>query len=273
MNSIRLALMVLLVAGCAPPERSKILTLATTTSTRDSGLLDVLVPMFETETGIEVKVVAVGSGQALELGRRGDADVLLTHAPDAEQQFMDAGHGDQRYPIMHNDFVLVGAQTDRANVAGQSAITEAFRRITQSESPFISRGDDSGTHMKEKIIWNNGKIDPRGEWYIRAGAGMAAVLRMASEKRAYTLTDRGTYLAQRAGLDLTILCESDPLLNNPYAVIVVSAAKHPGGNHQGANRFAQFLLAPKVQGVIGEFGARRYGQPLFYSRMVPESSD
>ncbi len=268
MTRIRWAVIALLMAGCSQsPETSKTLTLATTTSTRDSGLLDVLAPMFETETGIQVKVIAVGSGQALELGRRGDADIVLTHAPHAEEQFMDEGHGDQRLPVMHNDFVLVGPPTDPADVGDQTNITEAFRRIAQNESPFISRGDESGTHMKEKRIWTRGQIDPQGEWYVRAGAGMAEALRMASEKRAYTLSDRGTFLTQRDRLDLNILFESDPLLHNPYAVIVVSSEKHPDVNHQAASRFAEFLLSPKVQTVIGEFGVERFGQPLFFSRL------
>ena len=265
MKWIQLTVIALLVAGCTQsPDASKTLMLATTTSTRDSGLLDVLVPMFETETGIEVKVVAVGSGQALELGKRGDADVLLTHAPDAEEKFMAAGHGDQRHPVMHNDFVLVGPQTDPANVGHQTAITEAFRRIAQNASPFISRGDESGTHMKEKTIWSDGKIEPQGQWYIRGGAGMAEALRMASEKRAYTLSDRGTFFAQQVRLDLTILCEGDPVLQNPYTVIVVSSERHPSVNHHAASRFAEFLLSQNVQTVIGEFGVERFGQPLFF---------
>ncbi len=225
-----------------------------------------LVPLFETETGIEVKVVAVGSGQALELGRRGDADVLLTHAPDAEQQFMEEGHGTERHAVMHNDFVLVGPQSDPADVGNQTAITEAFRRIAENQSPFISRGDESGTHMKEKKIWKEGGIVPHGEWYLRAGAGMAAALRMAAEKHAYTLSDRGTFLAQQESLDLTILCEGDPLLQNPYAVIVVSTEKHPGVNQQAVRRFAEFLLSPAIQAIIGEFGIARFGQPLFFAR-------
>jgi tungstate transport system substrate-binding protein len=294
-NCIRLTFIALLVAGCSQsPETSKTLTLATTTSTRDSGLLDVLVPMFETETGIEVKVIAVGSGQALELGRRGDADVLLTHAPEAEKQFMDEGNGVQRLPVMHNDFVLVGPHSDPADVEEQTAITEAFRRIAQNESPFISRGDESGTHSKEKMIWMNtvalhigfvsedrnsdsykslvGEIDPQGRWFVRAGAGMAEALRMASEKRAYTLSDRGTFLAHRERLDLTILFEGDPLLHNPYTVIIVSSKKYPDVNHQAASRFSEFLLSPKVQTIIGKFGVERFGQPLFFSRMPFESN-
>ena len=267
MNWIRWTLIVLLVGGCSrqsgtSPETS--LTLATTTSTRDSGLLDVLLPVFEAETDIEVKVVAVGSGQALELGRRGDADVLLTHAPAAELQFMEEGHGVQRQPVMHNDFVLVGPPNDPADVKDSTAITEAFRRIAQSEAPFISRGDDSGTHRKERTIWMNRQMEPRGQWYVITGAGMAAALRMASEKRAYTLSDRSTFLAQQDRLDLTILFDGDPTLHNPYAVIVVSSEKHRNVNHRAARRFSEFLLSTKAQSIIGTFGFERYGQPLFF---------
>ena len=274
MNWIRLTVIALLAAGCSQlPETLKTLTLATTTSTRDSGLLDVLVPIFEAETGIEVKVIAVGSGQALELGRRGDADVLFTHAPDAEKQFMKEGHGIQRRPVMHNDFVLVGPQTDPADIGDQTTITKAFRRIAQHESPFISRGDESGTHMKEKNIWRNAKIDPQEKWYVRAGASMAEALRMANEKHAYTLSDRGTFLAQRESLDLNILFEGDPRLHNPYTVIVVSSEKHPGVNDEAASRFSEFLLSPKAQAIIGEFGIERFGQPLFFSRPPSGPSD
>jgi tungstate transport system substrate-binding protein len=253
--------------------QTRTLTLATTTSTRDSGLLKVLVPMFKKETGIDVKVVAVGSGQALELGRRGDADVLLTHAPDAEKRFMAEGYGERRRGVMHNDFVLVGPQTNPARIKGRTSITRAFDRIAQSESPFISRGDESGTHMKEKNIWKEAALDPAGNWYVRAGVGMAQALRIASEKRAYTLADRGTFLSQRDRLDLAIHSQGDPLLRNPYAVIVVSSAKHPGVNHRAANRFAEFLLSPKVQSIIGKFGVERFGQPLYFPRMPSKPSD
>jgi len=261
---MRYIALVALLTGCSAAQQEATLTLATTTSTRDSGLLDVLVPMFEKETGIKVKVVAVGSGQALELGRRGDADVLLTHAPNAEEQFMAEGHGEQRRGVMYNDFVLVGPETDPAGVKDQTSITEAFRRIARRESPFVSRGDESGTHMKEKKVWKEAGIEPQGKWCIQAGTGMAEVLRMASEKGAYTLADRGTFLAQREGLDLVVLSEGDTLLRNPYAVIVVSSEKLPGINAQAARRFSEFLVSPKTQRVIGEFGVEQFGQPLFF---------
>ena len=175
-------------------------------------------------------------------------------------------HGELRRGIMHNDFVLVGPQSDPAEIKEQTSIAEAFRRIAQSESPFISRGDESGTNMKEKNIWKEAETDPHEDWYVRAGAGMAEALRIASEKRAYTLTDRGTFLAQRHHLDVTILCEGDSLLRNPYVVIVVSAKKHPGVNHLSARRFLEFLMSPKVQRIIGTFGVEQYGQPLFFPR-------
>jgi tungstate transport system substrate-binding protein len=253
----------LVAAGCsASPAAS--LTLATTTSTQDSGLLDVLVPRFRSQTGIEVKVVAVGTGQALELGGRGDADVLLVHDPTAEKHFMDEGFGALRQEVMHNDFLLVGPPEDPAGVKGQAAIAEAFTRIGRQEAPFVSRGDRSGTHLKERAVWHRAGIEPRGAWYLQAAAGMAQVLRVADQKRAYTLTDRGTFLAQRQGLSLVALSEGDPLLRNQYSVIVVNPAKHPHVHEQAARQFAQFLLAPETRKVIAEFGTDRFGQPLFF---------
>ena len=263
-------------SGCrqlAQSPKTTTITLATTTSTRDSGLLEALLPTFRERTGIEVKVIAVGTGQALALGRRGDADVLLTHAPAAEQEFMDGGFGSARFPLMHNDFVLVGPASDPAQTKGQTLATDVFRRIAKNQSPMVSRGDDSGTHKKEMSIWGQCQVEPRGTWYIQAGTGMAQTLRLASEKRAYTLTDRGTFLAQPGGLDLEILLEGDPLLRNQYAVIVVNPEKHPHVAFQAAQDFAQFLLAPETQAAIAKFGVEKYGTPLFFpqlGRPVPE---
>lgn len=266
MKWLCLALLGLSFAGCTGSDPSQqTLTLATTTSTRDSGLLKALLPVFEEETGIEVKVVAVGTGQALELGRRGDADVLLTHAPAAEQQFMDEGHGQLREPVMHNDFVLVGPPSDPAKIGQTTTVSQAFCQLAEAEAPFVSRGDNSGTHMKEKAIWQTTSIEPHGEWYIPAGTGMAAVLRMASEKQAYTLSDRGTFLAQNAP-DLTIVSQGDSLLHNPYAVIVVSSDRHPGVKRAAAEQFSQFLVSPTAQSIIRKFGIDRFGQPLFFPR-------
>jgi tungstate transport system substrate-binding protein len=265
-------LLISLVAGIGCREsaqRRQTMTLATTTSMRDSGLLDALLPTFRQQTGVEVRVIAVGTGQALALGRRGDADVLLTHAPAAEQEFMDGGFGSVRFPVMHNDFVLVGPELDPAQVTGETLTTEVFRRIAENQSPLVSRGDDSGTHKKELLVWQQARIEPRGAWYIQAGAGMAPTLRLASEKQAYTLTDRGTFLAQRDGLDLEILVAGDSLLRNQYAVILVNPQKHRHVAHEAAQDFARFLLAPETQAAIAEFGVEKYGTRLYIPELGP----
>jgi tungstate transport system substrate-binding protein len=248
----------------ALPTRDQQLLLATTTSTQDSGLLDELLPTFERERGIKVKVVAVGSGQALELGRRGDADVLLTHAPAAEQKFMDEGWGDERRPVMHNDFVLVGPKADPANCKAQTSITDAFLRIANQGAPLVSRGDDSGTHQKEREIWEKTGLKGKGDGYLEAGAGMTQTLRIANEKSAYTLSDRATFLTLQNELDLEILTERDPLMQNNYAVIVTSSKKHPRINAEAARQFADFLVSPATKKVIAGFGVAKFGQPLFF---------
>jgi tungstate transport system substrate-binding protein len=253
----------LLAAGCGG-RAEKSLTLATTTSVQDSGLLDVLLPLFRRQTGIDVKAVAVGTGQALELGRRGDADVLLAHDPEGERKFMDEGFGALRHPVMYNDFVLVGPPADPAAVKGRPSAADAFTRVARAQSPFVSRADESGTHQKERAVWRRAGIEPQGDWYLRAGAGMGQVLRLASEKRAYALTDRGTFLALQKGLDLAVLHEGDPLLVNPYSVIVVSSAKHPHAREKAAREFADFLLSPQGRKAIADFGKDRFGQPLFF---------
>lgn len=258
-------LLAVVMSGCQEaPEQEQTITLATTTSTRDSGLLDVLVPEFEDETGIEVKVVAVGSGQAIEMGRRGDADVLLTHAPEAEERFVLEDYGNERRLVMHNNFVLVGPRSDPANVSAEKAVAAAFARIAQTEAAFVSRGDESGTHMKEKSIWKRSGTEPEGTWYASVGSGMAQTLRVASEKGAYTLSDWGTFLSQRKRLDLHVLSGGDPLLCNQYAVIVVNSAKHAHVKTELAERFADYLMAPETQAMIRNFGLTEYGEPLFY---------
>jgi tungstate transport system substrate-binding protein len=250
--------------GCDRPEApTRALILATTTSTQDSGLLDVLVPVFRQQTGIEVKVVAVGSGQALQLGRRGDADVILAHSPEAEERFMAEGQGESRRAVMYNDFVLVGPAADPAGARGKTSIAEVLAAVARSRSPFVSRGDDSGTHQKEKQVWKAAGVDPGGDWYIEAGAGMAQVLRTADQKRAYTLSDRATFLAHKGLVALAVLAEGDLLLKNDYHVIVVSPRTHPGVHAQSAMRFSEFLLNPETQRVISEFGTEKYGQALF----------
>lgn len=265
MTLLRIAMLaVVCLLGCTSNSADQTLTLATTTSTRDSGLLEELLPKFEAKTGILVKVVAVGSGQALELGRRGDADVLLTHAPNAERQFMADGDGLERHSVMFNDFVLVGPRSDPGGVRGEPSIPVAFQRIADTESLFISRDDNSGTHMKEQEIWRRSKIDPAGDWYLQSGSGMAEALRLADQKSAYTLSDRATFLAQRSALELVILSEGDALLRNPYAVMVVNPQKHPHVRIQHAKRFAEFLLEPTTQALISEFGKKQFGQTLFF---------
>ncbi len=260
-----LLLLLLALAGCnrSSSEHAEI-TLATTTSTRDSGLLDELLPRFRAATGIDVKVVAVGTGQAIELGRRGDADVLLTHARDLERQFVHEGHGERRIPVMANDFVLLGPASDPAHVRDAANAVEAMRRVARRHARFVSRGDRSGTHIKERALWDAAGVAPGSPWYFEAGQGMAGTLRVASEKRAYTLSDRSTYLAQRKVLDLDILFQGDERLRNEYAVIVVSRAKHPHVQAEAARRFAAFLQEDKTQRFIARFGIDTFGQQLFY---------
>jgi tungstate transport system substrate-binding protein len=243
------------------------LTLATTTSTQDSGLLDVLVPMFREETGIEVKVVAVGSGQALRLGQRGDADVILSHSPEAEERFMAEGHGESRRAVMHNDFVLVGPADDPAGAKGKTSVAGAMAAIAGSRSTFVSRGDDSGTHQKEKQVWKAAGVEPGGDWYVETGSGMAQVLRMADQKRAYTLSDRATYLAQGRRPDL-VVSQGDTLLRNDYHVLVVNPEKHPGARVGEARRFAKFLLSGEASTAISKFGIGRFGEALFVPNAI-----
>ncbi|HEY5729453.1 MAG TPA: substrate-binding domain-containing protein, partial [Anaerolineales bacterium] len=223
--------LILAIGACAPAATeapaNPTLILATTTSTLDSGLLDVLIPMFETESGFTVQTVAVGTGQALKMGEEGNADVLLVHAPKSEEEFMAGGFGKDRAPVMHNDFVIVGPASDPAGINGLAAASEALKKIFDSGSTFISRGDDSGTHKKELSLWESAELDPGGQaWYLETGQGMGASLIVASEKNAYTLTDRGTYLATRQNLELFILLEGDPPLLNPYHVITVNPELH-----------------------------------------------
>lgn len=242
----------------------KDLILATTTSTQDSGLLDVLIPLFEDQTGYVVKTVAVGTGQALKMGEEGNADVLLVHAPASEKQLVDAGYAIERQLIMHNDFVIVGPANDPAGIKGIKTAVEAFQKIEAAGAPFISRGDDSGTNKMELSLWKNANLTPGGDWYEESGQGMGATLRIATEKAAYTLTDRATYLANKDTLDLEILVEGDPALLNVYHVMVVNPEKWPKVNVAGARAFAAFLVSPDTQKVIGNFGVDKFGQPLFF---------
>jgi tungstate transport system substrate-binding protein len=233
--------------------------LATTTSTQDSGLLDELVPRFEDESGCSVKTVAVGSGEALELGERGNADLLLVHSPVAEEEFMDGGHGASRKAVMHNDFVVVGPPGDPARIKGQGAAADAFALIATAEAPFASRADESGTHTKELEIWEAAAIEPKGSWYIETGQGMGETLTIASQKQAYTLSDRGTWLATD-NLDLDLLVEGGRDLLNPYHVMVVEGENV---NRDCAQEFSDWITSPGIQKEIGQFGVAEFGEPLF----------
>lgn len=240
----------------------KSLILATTTSTQDSGLLDVVLPAFTDDTGWQVKPLAVGSGQAIELGRRGEADVLLVHSPTAEEEFVAEGTAGERTLVMHNDFVLVGPAADPAGIKGVPA-EDAMRRIAGSGAGFVSRGDESGTHAREKQLWERNRIVPSGQWYRSTGQGMGATLRVASESSAYTLTDRATYLSQKGNLALEVLNEGDRSLLNVYHVIEMTTRAGDGVQPDGAKAFADWITGQEAQRMIGEFGTEEFGQALF----------
>ena len=233
--------------------------LATTTSTQDSGLLDELIPRFQKDSGCSVKTVAVGSGEALELGAKGDADVLLVHSPEAEQEYMDAGHGVSREAVMHNDYVVVGPADDPAHVKGADSAAEAFAGIAKAQAPFASRADESGTNTKELSLWEAAGVEPEGSWYIETGQGMGETLTIASQKQAYTLADRGTFLATD-NLDLDVLVEGGKDLLNPYHVIVVEGEDV---NRACAQKFSDWITSPTIQDEIGRFGVAEYGEQLF----------
>jgi len=254
------------LAACGPkPPANPNLILATTTSTQDSGLLDVLVPLFEEEYGYTVQTVAVGSGEAMKMGEEGNADVLLVHAPSSEVTFMDNGFGKDRFLVMHNDFIIVGPAADSAGIKGMTSAVDAFKKVYEAGAQFITRGDDSGTHKKELALWKSAAMDPAGQaWYLETGQGMGASLTVASEKGAYILTDRATFLANKDNLQLEVLVEGDNSLLNVYHVITVSPDKWPKANYEGALAFAKFMIAEATQKVIGEFGLDKFGQPLFY---------
>jgi ABC-type tungstate transport system, permease component len=253
-----------LPAMAAQPQQKNII-LATTTSTQDSGLLDVLIPIFEKKTGYFVKTIAVGSGQAMTMGQKGEADVLLVHSPDAEKKFIAEGYGINRRLVMHNDFIIVGPKTDPAGIKGSKSSVEAFKKIAAANAVFMSRGDNSGTHSKEKKLWKAAGVNPEGQkWYQQTGLGMGQTLSIAAEKKTYTLADRGTYLALKKNLGLDILAQGDAVLLNIYHVIEVNPAKWPKVNAMGAKAFADFMVSKQVQKIIKTFGVEKYGSPLFF---------
>jgi tungstate transport system substrate-binding protein len=242
---------------------SRNVILSTTTSTQDSGLLDVLVPLFEKQTGYMVKTVSVGTGQALVLGAKGDADVALVHAPSLEKKYVADGKLLNRRLVMYNDFVIIGPKNDPAKVRAAKTSAGALKAIEQARAAFVSRGDNSGTHTLEKSLWKSAGIEPKGSWYIEAGQGMGATLGIANERNAYTITDRGTLLALRKRVSLPVLIEGDRALLNIYSVLEVNPANGPRINSAGGKAFADFMVAPQTQEAIKKFGVEKFGQPLF----------
>jgi tungstate transport system substrate-binding protein len=247
----------------AAASKEKTVILSTTTSTQDSGLLDVLVPLFEKQTGYSVKTISVGTGQALALAAKGDADVALVHAPSLEKNYVAEGKLQNRRVVMYNDFVIIGPKNDPAKIKSAKTAGEALKRIQQSKSPFVSRGDNSGTHNLEKSLWKSAGIQPKGDWYIEAGQGMGATLAIANERNGYAITDRGTYLALRKRVTLPILVEGDKALLNVYSVLEVNPVNGPRVNATGGKAFADFMVSPKTQDIIKSFGVDKFGQPLF----------
>lgn len=249
---------------CGVQAAGQIVILATTTSTQDSGLLDVVVPLFEKRTGYVVKTISVGTGQALALGGRGEADVVLVHAPEAEKKYLAEGTLINRRLVMHNDFIIVGPESDPARIRGFEKASDALRKIAVTKAAFASRGDNSGTHQLERRLWKEAGLDPNGDWYLESGQGMGQTLAIASEKRTYTLTDRGTYLALKRRLTLDILVERDKSLLNIYSVMEVNPARFPKVNAAGGKAFAYFMVSAETQEVVKSFGVEKFGEPLFY---------
>jgi tungstate transport system substrate-binding protein len=243
--------------------QSRVVILSTTTSTQDSGLLDVLIPMFERQTGYLVKTISVGTGQALALAARGEADVTLAHAPALEEKYVGEGKMLNRRLVMYNDFVIVGPTEDPARVKGRPKATDALKRIAETKATFVSRGDKSGTHSVELALWKAAGLTPSGPWYIESGQGMGQTLGIANERKAYTITDRATYLAFQKRITLLVLVERDRPLLNIYSVMEVNPANGPRVNAAGGKAVADFMVSSEVQAVIRTFGVDRYGQPLF----------
>ena len=254
----------LAVLGWGSAWAGQAVILSTTTSTQDSGLLDVLVPMFEKQTGAIVKVISVGTGQALALAAKGEADVALVHAPDSEKQYVADGLLVNRRLVMHNDFLIVGPADDPAKLKGMESAVDAMKRIAEAKAPFVSRGDNSGTHQLEKKLWTEAKVSPGGAWYLSAGQGMGATLGIGSEKKGYVLTDRATFLAFTKRVQLVPLVERDRILLNIYSVLEPNAAKFPRVNVAGGKAFADFMVSKETQEVIRTFGVDKFGEPLFF---------
>ncbi|MGC9029085.1 MAG: substrate-binding domain-containing protein [Desulfomonilaceae bacterium] len=252
--------LLMLASPAAWPQTT--LKMSTTTSTENSGLLSALLPPFEKQENAKVHVIPVGTGKALKLGENGDVDVVFVHSRPAEDKFVEQGFGIDRRDVMYNDFVIVGPKEDSAGLKHTRTAVEAFKTLAEKRVPFVSRGDDSGTHKKEKAIWNKAGVTPSGDWYLEAGQGMAAVLQMAVQKKAYCLTDRGTFLRLEQKIPLVIVFEGDKELYNPYGVIAVNPAKHPGVNYELAKKFIDFVTGTQGQELIGSY--RINGKQLFF---------
>ena len=242
--------------------------MSTTTSTENSGLLSVLLPPFEEKFNVKVDVIAVGTGKALALGANGDVDVVFVHARPSEDKFVADGNGVNRRDVMYNDFVILGPESDPAGVKDATSAAEALRKIADAQADFVSRGDDSGTHKKEKLIWQEAGTNPEGKWYMEAGQGMGAVLTIANDKQAYTMADRGTYLAFSEKISLKVLSEGDPILFNPYGIIAVNPAKFSHVNYVNAMALIGWITSVEGQAIIKEFGKDKFGMPLFIPTAV-----
>ena len=268
--SNKLLLIIILIAGLldemsshSAESKSRSVILSTTTSTQDSGLLDVLVPLFEKQSGYSMKTISVGTGQSLELASKGDADVALVHAPSLEKKYVADSKLRNRRLVMYNDFVVIGPKEDPAQIAKLKSAGAALKAIERAKAPFVSRGDNSGTHNLEKSLWKAAGIQPSGSWYIESGQGMGATLGIAQERNAYTVADRGTYLALQRRVTLPILLQGERLLMNIYSVMEVNSANSPRVNAAGGKAFADFMVSPQVQNLIRSFGVDRFGQALF----------
>jgi len=259
---VSLAVLAVVLLPGSPSAAQERLRMSTTTSTENSGLLRALLPPFEKECGCVVDVIAVGTGKALKLGEAGDVDLVFVHARTLEDRFVADGYGVDRRDVMHNDFVLLGPASDPAGATGAGSAPEAFRRIAAAKARFVSRGDESGTHQKEKEIWRSAGVVPEGGWYREAGQGMGEVIHMATEKGSYTLSDRGTYIAYRKKTDLVILHQGDPGLRNPYGIIAVNPARHPSAKYDLARKFIDFVTGGEGQRIIEEYKVD--GEPLFF---------
>jgi len=254
-------LLALAAAACGG---GKEIILATTTSTQDTGLLDELLPKFKRESGYKAKVIAVGSGEALAMADRGDADAVLAHAPSSEEELVDKGSVVNRQLVMHNDFIIVGPANDPAGIKGMKSAVEAMTTIADQKAPFVSRGDDSGTNKLELKLWKKAGLSPQGQgWYEESGQGMGATLQITSQRGAYSISDRGTYLAQRSNLELEVLVEGDPLLLNVYHVMQVNPERFDRVNGEGGKAFVEFMVSDEAQEIIRNFGVEKFGQPLF----------